>query len=129
MKDLSKAYLNHQSVILHSGENDAGALDLEQLTTLLESGLLGHHASSGMMLDLPIGEKKKRKRVTHDPNAPKKPLTAYFLYMKTARPQIAAELGPDARPSKVAEEGTRRWTTMATADQNVRHHPMHQCLT
>ncbi|RAL67856.1 hypothetical protein DID88_008582 [Monilinia fructigena] len=38
-------------------------------------------------------EKKERKKRQHDPNAPKRPLTPFFLYMQTARPIIAKDLG------------------------------------
>jgi hypothetical protein len=57
-------------------------------------------------------EKKERKKRTHDPNAPKRPLTPYFLYMQTARPIIASDLGEDAAKGAVQEEGQRRWAAM-----------------
>ena len=65
-------------------------------------------------------EKKERKKRTHDPNAPKRPLTPYFLYMQTARPIIANDLGPDAPKGAVQEEGQRRWSTMNAHDKGVR---------
>ena len=64
-------------------------------------------------------EKKERKKRTHDPNAPKRPLTPYFLYMQTARPIIANDLGPDAPKGAVQEEGQRRWSTMNAHDKGV----------
>lgn len=66
----------------------------------------------------PVGEEKKeRKKRTHDPNAPKRPLTPYFLYMQTARPIIANDLGTDAPKGAVQEEGQRRWSTMNPHDK------------
>ncbi len=68
----------------------------------------------------PAGEEKKeRKKRTHDPNAPKRPLTPYFLYMQTARPIIANDLGPDAPKGAVQEEGQRRCGTMNAHDKGV----------
>lgn len=67
----------------------------------------------------PVEEKKERKKRTHDPNAPKRPLTPYFLYMQTARPIIAKDLGPDAPKGAVQEEGQRRWKAMGQGEKNV----------
>jgi hypothetical protein len=62
-------------------------------------------------------EKKERKKRTHDPNAPKRPLTPYFLYMQTARPIIASDLGEDAAKGAVQEEGQRRWAAMSPQEK------------
>ncbi|KAF3023482.1 hypothetical protein G7054_g3503 [Neopestalotiopsis clavispora] len=64
-------------------------------------------------------EKKERKKRQHDPNAPKRPLTPYFLYMQTARPIIANDLGADAPKGAVQEEGQRRWAAMGPEDKNA----------
>ncbi|PHH74139.1 hypothetical protein CDD83_4617 [Cordyceps sp. RAO-2017] len=61
----------------------------------------------------PVEEKKERKKRTHDPNAPKRPLTPYFLYMQHARSIIANDLGADAPKGAVQEEGQRRWAHMS----------------
>ncbi len=64
------------------------------------------------------GKKEKKKRV-HDPNAPKRPLTPFFLYMQTARPIIAADLGSDVPKKAVGAEGVRRWKEMADGDKQL----------
>ncbi|KAG5913247.1 hypothetical protein E4U42_001343 [Claviceps africana] len=64
-------------------------------------------------LAVPVEEKKERKKRTHDPNAPKRPLTPYFLYMQHARSIIANDLGTEAPKGAVQEEGQRRWANMA----------------
>lgn len=118
VQDLSKAYINHANTVLNPGR--AGTLDLNLTTTLLDSGLLAHRGPSpGMKQEAQAEPKKKRKRAAHDPNAPKRALTPYFLYMQSARPQIAQELGSNAKPKEVADEGTRRWSIMPEADKNV----------
>jgi len=65
-----------------------------------------------------VEEKKERKKRTHDPNAPKRPLTPYFLYMQTARPIIASDLGEDAPKGAVQEEGQRRWSVMNASEKS-----------
>ena len=66
---------------------------------------------------LPVEEKKERKKRSHDPNAPKRPLTPYFLYMQTARPIIASDLGQGAPKGAVQEEGQRRWAVMGSSEK------------
>ncbi|KND91163.1 hypothetical protein TOPH_03922 [Tolypocladium ophioglossoides CBS 100239] len=61
----------------------------------------------------PVEEKKERKKRTHDPNAPKRPLTPYFLYMQHARSIIANDLGAEAPKGAVQEDGQRRWAHMS----------------
>jgi hypothetical protein len=65
-------------------------------------------------------DKKERKKRQHDPNAPKRPLTPFFLYMQTARPIIAEDLGAEVPKGAVSAEGTRRWKEMAESDRTVR---------
>ena len=63
--------------------------------------------------------KPQKKKRAHDPNAPKRPLTPYFLYMQTARPIIAGDLGPDVAKGAVSTEGVKRWNAMDTGDKQV----------
>jgi len=120
VQDLSRAYINHANTVLNPGRS--GTLDVGLTNTLVEAGLLGVAQQGGHALGVeqPEGDgKKKRKRAKHDPNAPKRALTPYFLYMQTARSQIARELGPNAKPKEVADEGTRRWSSMKDEDKAV----------
>ncbi|CAK7212038.1 hypothetical protein SBRCBS47491_001328 [Sporothrix bragantina] len=119
LKNFSAEYLRQTNLLLGEGAGvDAG------------SELLGFDAGLSMLppvgaVPLPVAvaavpaadEKKERKKRTHDPNAPKRPLTPYFLYMQTARPIIANDLGPDAPKGAVQEEGQRRWSTMNAHDK------------
>ncbi|KHN98917.1 high mobility group protein [Metarhizium album ARSEF 1941] len=66
---------------------------------------------------VPVGEKKERKKRSHDPNAPKRPLTPYFLYMQHARSIIANDLPPEAPKGAVQEEGQRRWANMGPTEK------------
>ena len=76
----------------------------------------------------PSEEKKERKKRTHDPNAPKRPLTPYFLYMQNARQIIANDLGPGAPKGAVQEEGQRRWAHMDPTDKQVSCATQHHAL-
>lgn len=121
VSDLSRAYINHANTVLNrSPVNLDTGLTSNLTTTLFENGLLGagpRHISPPAK-EAP-GEKKKRKRAPHDPNAPKRALTPYFLYMQHNRSQIAQELGTNAKPKDVADEGTKRWAEMADGQKEV----------
>ncbi|PLB46683.1 hypothetical protein P170DRAFT_438395 [Aspergillus steynii IBT 23096] len=113
VSDLSRAYINHTSTVLNPGSSnlDIGGITSGITNTLFESGLLGARPTSpGAKSE--VGEKKKRKRAPPDPNAPKRALTPFFLYMQHNRAKIAEELGGSAKPKDVSDEGTRRWAVM-----------------
>jgi hypothetical protein len=120
IQTLSSAYIKHTNAVL--GEHGAG-LDVEAALSRIGDNLL-----DGTLGDLhrvsPANaaggdDKKERKKRQHDPNAPKRPLTPFFLYMQTARPIIAADLGSDFAKGAVSAEGTRRWGAMSQEDKQV----------
>ena len=119
VQDLSRAYINHANTVLSGG--NSGLLNIGLTSTLLDTGLVGQQirAPTPPAQVEVVDGKKKRKRAPHDPNAPKRALTPYFLYMQSARAQIAEELGDNAKPKEVADEGTRRWGAMAEEDKSV----------
>ncbi|KAK6344834.1 hypothetical protein TWF718_006786 [Orbilia javanica] len=58
-------------------------------------------------------KRRKRNKTTtpKDPNAPKKPLTAYFAFAKAARQEVVQEL-PSASNKEITEELANRWAGM-----------------
>lgn len=120
IQTLSSAYIKHTNAVL--GEHGAG-LDVESaLSRLGDNPLLG--GLGGLRAVSPAksatgDQKAQKKKRAHDPNAPKRPLTPYFLYMQTARPIIAEDLGPDVAKGAVSAEGVRRWNAMAVQDKQV----------
>ncbi|OJJ86537.1 uncharacterized protein ASPGLDRAFT_166831 [Aspergillus glaucus CBS 516.65] len=118
--DLSRAYINHSNTVLgrKPEDFDLGIINSGITNALYQNGLLTRPSSPGAKSEAG-GDKKKRKR-NHDPNAPKRALTPYFLYMQHNRPQIQKELGDDnVKPKDVAEEGTRRWGSMTDVEKAV----------
>lgn len=130
MQDLSRAYIQHANTVLAPGKHGLTPIDANLTSILTESGLLTGHPTQGGAAPVEVeGDgKKKRKRTPHDPNAPKRALTPYFLYMQSARATIAKELGDSAKPKEVADEGTRRWTEMSPAEKSVRYAMYHSAL-
>lgn len=122
--DLSRAYINHANTVLgrNPADLDLGIINSGITNALYSNGLINRPSSPGAKSEAGGGEKKKRKRAPPDPNAPKRALTPYFLYMQHNRKQIAADLGGDnVRPKDVADEGTRRWANMSEAQKAVRY--------
>jgi hypothetical protein len=113
IRSFSQDYLRQTNLLIGEGTNleNGGELDriAGSLTNLIPAALAAPQP--------PVEEKKERKKRTHDPNAPKRPLTPYFLYMQTARPIIANDLGDQVPKGAVQEEGQRRWSVMTPAEK------------
>lgn len=112
--DLSKAYVEHVNNVISGGP---ATIDIP----VLPSGLgVGHFERAGSpAAKSEAGGAKKRKRQPVDPNAPKRPLTPYFLYMQHNRSTISKELGSNVRPKDVSDEGTKRWQEMPEGEKSV----------
>ncbi len=116
---LSRAYITHTDTVL--GRAPGSSLELKGLPEkFLENGLFGQRGATPAAAIETGDGKKKRKRAPHDKNAPKRPLTPYFLYMRSARPVIAADMPSNAAPKDIADEGTRRWANMPEDQALVR---------
>ena len=118
VQDLSRAYIAHTNTVI--GKAPGSSLELLSLANPLSGDNVffgGRTATPGPNLD--VAEGKKRKRAPHDKNAPKRPVTPYFLYMQTARSMIAGEMEPSHSAKEVADEGTRRWNDMPPEEREV----------
>jgi len=60
----------------------------------------------------------KRKRKPHDPNAPKRALTSYFLFMQDHKPQIK-EANPDWTAAQISAESEKRWENITDEEKAV----------
>uniref|UniRef100_A0A1E1X9L7 Putative nucleosome-binding factor spn pob3 subunit n=1 Tax=Amblyomma aureolatum TaxID=187763 RepID=A0A1E1X9L7_9ACAR len=56
----------------------------------------------------PKGDKSKKRKRAKDPNAPKRPLSAFFWFCNDERPNVRQE-NPDSSVGEVAKELGRRW--------------------
>ena len=117
--DLSSAYIAHTNTVIGKGN----PLSLEQLNIANplsgETGLFGNRGPTPALTTEALPEGKKRKRAPHDKNAPKRALTPFFLYLQTARPAIATEMGQGHTAKEVQDEGGRRWREMTDKDKIV----------
>ncbi|KAK3394336.1 hypothetical protein B0H63DRAFT_517468 [Podospora didyma] len=116
IKSFSNDYLRQTNLLIGEGTSieGGGTGELDNIAGALQNLLPGGVFAPPLPA---VEEKKERKKRTHDPNAPKRPLTPYFLYMQTARPIIASDLGEEAPKGAVQEEGQRRWSVMGSAEK------------
>ena len=119
VQDLSRAYIAHTNTVI--GKGSGSALELMNVANPLGPGentlFAGRTATPGPNVE--GGDNKKRKRAPHDKNAPKRPVTPYFLYMQTARSEIASEMPAGHTAKQVADEGTKRWLEMPKEQKEV----------
>ncbi|XPS79781.1 hypothetical protein M3J09_011753 [Ascochyta lentis] len=142
LNDLLRAYMEHTTSVI-AGED--GALDKLQLppniTATANAAIeAASSTANGIAQAITAGDKtegaadtgkpakgikRKREKKEKDPNAPKKPLTAAFLYAQTARPivrgDLEAALGPEQKlePNAVNLEVNKRWNEMPEEDKET----------
>jgi hypothetical protein len=141
LTDLLNAYTQHTTSILAGEDNDYDRLQLPasiaatanatmEAATLAANGINQVAAASNQVVvdgAAADGKTKKRKREKKekDPNAPKKPLTAAFLYAQTARSIVRADLesglevGQALEKNAVNLETTKRWNELPDEEKEV----------
>jgi hypothetical protein len=68
---------------------------------------------------------KSRRSNIKDPNAPKKPLSAYFMFLQQIRanPRLVAEIfGDETETTKQSVLAAAKWRSMTDAERQVRGH-------
>jgi hypothetical protein len=124
--DLLSKYINHTTSVLigEDGEmqlsNDVAAVAASAMEIGRNAGDSAKQvlASADRAVDAKQGLKRKRAKKEKDPNAPKKPLTAAFLYAQSARPIIKQDLEAALQPGQQIEknavqiEVNKRWNEL-----------------
>ena len=124
-----KAYIDHTNVILTSDASLA-SLDVSMLQQpfndlaapqLAQLALAYQQSESAGAPVAEIDGKKKRNYKPRDPNAPKRPLTAYFRYLQEQRGPAAEEMAKSAngpgKPGDISKAVTERWKAMTEEEQ------------
>ena len=128
--ELRRAYISHFNTLLPDGHpgrlslpfftsfdnNAAGPLGNVQTDVVPAAGV--NPATNAAAAIAGAEANSKRKRKPHDPNAPKRALTSYFLFMQHNKPQIK-EANPDWDAKQVAEESERRWNNISEQEKQV----------
>ncbi|KAF2101000.1 hypothetical protein NA57DRAFT_55068 [Rhizodiscina lignyota] len=107
IKDLLNAYISHTTSIL----GGSSGTELNAVTANIVNS-----AAAGIEDDK---TKKKKQRRKKDPNAPKAPPTAYFLYAQHARPIIKNDLGESAKGDAVTLEASKRWNALNEEEKEL----------
>jgi hypothetical protein len=124
-----KAYIEHTNVIL-SGDASLASLDVSMLQQpfnelaapqLAQLALAYQQSDSHAAPVVDADGKKKRNYKPRDPNAPKRPLTAYFRYLQEQRGPAAEEMAKSSsgpgKPGDISKAVTERWKAMSEEEQ------------
>jgi high mobility group protein B2 len=108
------AVVDNQGTVLNYSTNTAapaaGHGMMQQRTVMAAAGVQGNRGGGQAT--------KANQKPIKDPNAPKKPLSAYFLFSQEERLKVKAEF-PDYSITEVAKELGRRWAVIdATLKQS-----------
>ena len=139
LNDLLRAYMQHTNSILAGEDGDLDKLQIPSTIAATASAAMEAatgaangvaqviNAANPASATAPEGKTKKRKREKKekDPNAPKKPLTAAFLYHQHARPIVRADLEGALAPGQTIEknavqiEVNKRWNELPEDEKEV----------
>lgn len=132
LSELLRAYIQHTASILTGGADVVENLQLPPHIAAHANATIEAAQAAGTnlaaALAAPEAGKKKRKRAEKkekDPNAPKRPLTAAFLFAKQARPIVRKDLEDALEPGQKLEanavnlEVNKRWNEMPEEDKEV----------
>ncbi|KAF1831591.1 hypothetical protein BDW02DRAFT_504843 [Decorospora gaudefroyi] len=124
--ELVRSYLNYSNSVL-VGEDGEMQLSKDVAAVAASAMELGRNAADASKhvvasvdkaVEMNKGQKRKRAKKEKDPNAPKKPLTAAFLYHQHARPIVKADLeaalapGAQIEKNAVQLEVNKRWNEL-----------------
>ncbi|KAK5114010.1 hypothetical protein LTR62_003133 [Meristemomyces frigidus] len=127
-----KAYVEHTNTVIKSDATlnvsyltqpfDQLAHTAQLAQQALNNGLSGAQPKSEDVDGNTKGKRKKRAYKQRDPNAPKRPLTAYFRYLQEQRGPLGKELaeraeGTTQKPGDLSREATSRWHALGKEEQ------------
>jgi len=98
------AVVDNTGTVINYSTNTQGQGIIQQRTVM----------GGGVQVQRVVQQAKPAGKPIKDPNAPKKPLSAYFLYSQEERLKVKAE-NPDYSITEVAKELGRRWATLDPA--------------
>lgn len=122
INELIRAYIQNTNEILRDAGVPSGSIAPHALFEVSMNSLFGSGGPDiklGKKGTLVIGGKPKKERKARDPNAPKRPLTAFFLYSASARPIVKQDLPDSATSQEVSNEVLRRWNEMPAPEKEV----------
>lgn len=122
-----KAYIDHTNVVL-AGDASLDVSMLQQpfhdiAAPQLAQLALAHQQQDAQAAVPPTDAdgKKKRNYKPRDPNAPKRPLTAYFRYLQEQRAPLAEQMAKindaPSKPGDISKAATERWKSMSEEEQ------------
>jgi hypothetical protein len=112
------AVVDNSGQVLNYSTNAGGQTVMRQVTQVQQQQqqqqVTQVQQQAKVVTAIPGQQTKVNQKPIKDPNAPKKPLSAYFLFSQEERLKVKAE-NPDYSITEVAKELGRRWATLNPA--------------
>jgi len=113
------AVVDNSGQVLNYSTNAGGQTVMRQVTQVQQQQQQQQQVAqvqqqAKVLTAIPGQQTKVNQKPIKDPNAPKKPLSAYFLFSQEERLKVKAE-NPDYSITEVAKELGRRWATLNPA--------------
>jgi len=105
------AVVDNSGQVLNYSTNAAGA---QVGQVMRQVGIAGGQLGQAKVIAAASPQAKLNQKPMKDPNAPKKPLSAYFLFSQEERLKVKDE-NPDYSITEVAKELGRRWASLGPA--------------
>jgi hypothetical protein len=111
------AVVDNSGQVLNYSTNTGGQTVMRQVTQVQQQQQqqavtqVQQQQKQQIVTAIPGQQTKVNQKPIKDPNAPKKPLSAYFLFSQEERLKVKAE-NPDYSITEVAKELGRRWATL-----------------
>jgi hypothetical protein len=100
------------------------SVSAEQLAAALQLLLKSPEVLKTLIGSVPVPTKTGKVRKAKDPNAPKRPKNAYFMFLDTVRGEISEKIkseNPDMKhPQRlglIAKEAKARWDALSTEEK------------
>jgi hypothetical protein len=136
LNEFVRSYVQHTNKWVGTEASLATGVELAGMANLFNSSTAGATAPLTAAINAAVegavdkkGKKEKKPRKQKDPNAPKRPLTAYFLYTMSARPIVKQDFednGTVATAQDISNEILKRWNEMTEEEKNVSQHYSHK---
>jgi len=115
---LTTSYPNVANLLSSKRATNMPLDEYSALPSVLPTNIGLQREQSGIEVSA-VPAKQKKEKPPVDPNAPKRPVTAYFRFVAANRERIASELPPGTSKGAVQNRATEEWKILPESEQDV----------
>lgn len=122
---LNALYPNVANLLASKRSSNMPLDEYSAVTPMLPTNVSLQREKSGIAVPaVPAKQKTKKEKPPVDPNAPKRPVTAYFRFLAANKERIASELPPETTKGGIQQRATDEWKALPKPEQDVGN-PLH----